>query len=43
MHIKLNSVLVAGVVFRGPPAEMGPVTLAVFEDTCVNLIQIYQL
>ncbi len=31
-----------GVVFRMEPTEMGPVTLAVFDDTCGNLIQIYQ-
>jgi len=29
-----------GVVFTQPPLEMGPVTLAVFDDTCGNLIQI---
>ena len=32
----------AGVVFRKPPTKMGPVTIAVFEDTCGNLIQIAQ-
>ena len=31
-----------GVVFRKPPTKMGPVTIAVFEDTCGNLIQIAQ-
>jgi len=31
-----------GVVFTTPPTPMGPVTLAVFSDTCGNLIQIYQ-
>ena len=31
-----------GVVFRKPPTQMGPVTIAVFEDTCGNLIQIAQ-
>ena len=30
----------AGVRFTQPPAEMGPVTTAVFDDTCGNLIQI---
>ena len=29
-----------GVVFTQEPAEMGPVTTAVFDDTCGNLIQI---
>lgn len=31
-----------GVVFRTPPTPMGPVTVAMFEDTCGNLIQIVQ-
>jgi catechol 2,3-dioxygenase-like lactoylglutathione lyase family enzyme len=29
-----------GVTFVQPPAAMGPVTTAVFDDTCGNLIQI---
>ncbi|MGW6361267.1 VOC family protein [Streptomyces sp. NPDC055092] len=29
-----------GVVFTQEPVEMGPVTTAVFDDTCGNLIQI---
>ena len=32
-----------GVVFSMPPTEMGPVTQAVLDDTCGNLIQIYQV
>lgn len=31
-----------GVVFRSEPAQAGPVILAMFEDTCGNLIQLYQ-
>lgn len=31
-----------GVRFRTEPTEMGPVTIAVFDDTCGNLIQIAQ-
>jgi catechol 2,3-dioxygenase-like lactoylglutathione lyase family enzyme len=31
-----------GVEFTQPPVEMGPVTTAVFDDTCGNLIQIAQ-
>jgi catechol 2,3-dioxygenase-like lactoylglutathione lyase family enzyme len=31
-----------GVTFTQPPVELGPVTAAVFEDTCGNLIQIAQ-
>jgi catechol 2,3-dioxygenase-like lactoylglutathione lyase family enzyme len=30
----------AGVHFTQPPVEMGPVTTAVLDDTCGNLIQI---
>jgi catechol 2,3-dioxygenase-like lactoylglutathione lyase family enzyme len=29
-----------GVTFTQEPAEMGPVTTAIFDDTCGNLIQI---
>jgi catechol 2,3-dioxygenase-like lactoylglutathione lyase family enzyme len=32
-----------GVVFTQPPVSMGPVTTAVFNDTCGNLIQIAQM
>jgi predicted enzyme related to lactoylglutathione lyase len=31
-----------GVVFKTAPTQMGPVTIAVFEDTCGNLIQMAQ-
>ena len=31
-----------GVVFRSEPTDMGGVIVAMFEDTCGNLIQIYQ-
>jgi catechol 2,3-dioxygenase-like lactoylglutathione lyase family enzyme len=36
-HERLQSL---GVTFTQPPVEMGPVTIAVFDDTCGNLIQI---
>lgn len=29
-----------GVAFTMPPTDLGPVTIAVFDDTCGNLIQI---
>jgi predicted enzyme related to lactoylglutathione lyase len=32
----------SGVKFTMEPTEMGPVTIAVFDDTCGNLIQIVQ-
>lgn len=31
-----------GVVFLSEPKQMGPVKIAVFSDTCGNLIQLYQ-
>jgi len=31
-----------GVVFTKEPTRAGPVTLAIFSDTCGNLIQLYQ-
>ena len=31
-----------GVAFTMEPTDMGPVTIAVFDDTCGNLIQIMQ-
>jgi catechol 2,3-dioxygenase-like lactoylglutathione lyase family enzyme len=31
-----------GVQFKGPPTPAGPVTIAIFSDTCGNLIQLYQ-
>jgi catechol 2,3-dioxygenase-like lactoylglutathione lyase family enzyme len=32
----------AGVVFRGEPKQMGPITAVTFEDTCGNLINLVQ-
>ena len=32
----------AGVVFTREPSKAGPVIIAVFSDTCGNLIQLYQ-
>ena len=31
-----------GVVFRKEPTPAGPVTVALFDDTCGNLIQLHQ-
>jgi Glyoxalase/Bleomycin resistance protein/Dioxygenase superfamily len=38
-HARLSA---ARVHFTQPPTAMGPVTTAVFDDTCVNLIPIAQ-
>lgn len=32
-----------GVVFRSGPTQAGPAKIAIFEDTCGNLIQIVQV
>jgi catechol 2,3-dioxygenase-like lactoylglutathione lyase family enzyme len=32
-----------GVRFHSPPTPAGPTTIAVFDDTCGNLIQVYQV
>lgn len=32
-----------GVVFTSPPTDVGPAVMAVFDDTCGNLIQIIAL
>jgi catechol 2,3-dioxygenase-like lactoylglutathione lyase family enzyme len=38
-YARLNA---AGVAFTRPPTLAGPITMAVFSDTCGNLIQLYQ-
>lgn len=43
LHAEVARLRERGVVFRGEPQKMGPVTLARFEDTCGNLIQLTQL
>jgi catechol 2,3-dioxygenase-like lactoylglutathione lyase family enzyme len=40
VHKEYERLVAAGVVFTQPPTQMGPVTTAVFDDTCGNLIQI---
>jgi catechol 2,3-dioxygenase-like lactoylglutathione lyase family enzyme len=32
----------AGVVFRGEPKSMGPISAVIFEDTCGNLLNLVQ-
>ena len=32
-----------GVVFKTKPTAVGPTTVAVFDDTCGNLIQLFQV
>jgi catechol 2,3-dioxygenase-like lactoylglutathione lyase family enzyme len=40
VHAEYERLTAAGVRFTQEPAEMGPVTTAVLDDTCGNLIQI---
>jgi catechol 2,3-dioxygenase-like lactoylglutathione lyase family enzyme len=40
VHAEYARLTAAGVVFTQPPVAMGPVTTAVLDDTCGNLIQL---
>jgi catechol 2,3-dioxygenase-like lactoylglutathione lyase family enzyme len=40
VHAEYDRLTGLGVTFTQPPTPMGPVTTAVFDDTCGNLIQI---
>lgn len=40
VHAEYERLTGLGVTFTQPPTEMGPVTTAVLDDTCGNLIQI---
>ena len=42
VQAEYERLLKRGVVFQSKPTEMGDTTVAVFDDTCGNLIQIYQ-
>jgi catechol 2,3-dioxygenase-like lactoylglutathione lyase family enzyme len=42
IHAEHERLKQLGVRFTQPPTEMGPVTTAVLDDTCGNLIQIAQ-
>jgi len=42
VHAEYERLRAAGVVFTQPPVNMGPVTTAVLDDTCGNLIQLAQ-
>jgi len=40
VHAETSRLKAAGVVFTQEPLQMGPVTTAVLDDTCGNLIQL---
>ena len=42
VRLEFERLAALGVLFTQEPTEMGPVTTAVFDDTCGNLIQIAQ-
>src|SRR4029078_1829341 len=42
IHSEFARLTSHGVAFTREPTSAGPVTLAVFSDTCGNLIQLYQ-
>ncbi|WP_079478984.1 VOC family protein [Halobacillus salinus] len=42
IHKEYERLLESGVKFTMEPTEMGDITMAVFDDTCGNLIQIAQ-
>src|SRR3954454_4843872 len=43
IHDEVKRLKEKGVVFTLDPTDAGPVTIAIFSDTCGNLIQIYQV
>ncbi|SFK03553.1 hypothetical protein SAMN04487936_106240 [Halobacillus dabanensis] len=42
IHKEYNRLMEKGVTFTMEPTNMGDITIAVFDDTCGNLIQIIQ-
>lgn len=43
VHAEYNRLKALGVVFTIEPTDMGTTTVAILDDTCGNLIQIYQM
>ena len=42
VKVEYDRLCALGVRFTQPPIAMGPVTIAVLDDTCGNLIQLAQ-
>lgn len=42
IHAEVRRLKDHGVVFRGEPKEVGPITAVNFEDTCGNLVNLVQ-
>jgi catechol 2,3-dioxygenase-like lactoylglutathione lyase family enzyme len=43
IQAEYDRLIEAGVTFTHPPTEMGPVTTAVLDDTCGNLVQLVSM
>jgi catechol 2,3-dioxygenase-like lactoylglutathione lyase family enzyme len=42
IQVEYERLKALGVLFRSEPVAVGATTMAIFDDTCGNLIQIYQ-
>lgn len=42
IHAEYRRLKKLGVIFRGEPKNLGPITVVIFEDTCGNLINLVQ-
>lgn len=42
VQAEYDRLVAAGVAFTQPPTDLGPVTVAVLDDTCGNLLQLAQ-
>jgi predicted enzyme related to lactoylglutathione lyase len=43
IQVEFERLKILGVAFHTRPTEMGEVTIAIFDDSCGNLIQLYQV
>ena len=43
VHMEYDRMKKQGVEFTMEPTQMGPTTMAIFNDTCGNLIEIYEM
>ena len=42
IHLEYERLIQQGVIFQMEPTEMGSTSAALFDDSCGNLVQIYQ-
>ena len=43
VQVEYERLVALGVTFQSGPTDVGTTTVAVFDDTCGNFIQIYQV